>query len=101
MKPAKTDKALLDRLLSTEAKAELLMLFHKNPGVVDTVEGVARRIGRTGPEVESDIRDFIDLGILRSKKIGKIEAILMDRSRDREIQESLVDYFKALKGASP
>jgi hypothetical protein len=36
-------KEILDRVLASESKAELLMLFHKNPGLIDTVEGVSRR----------------------------------------------------------
>lgn len=91
---------LLDRLLATETKAELLALFHRNPGLVDTVDAVARRIGRTGTEIDEDVRDFVDLGILQSKKVGTLEAIMLNRARDRQIQGSLEGHFKGA-GESP
>ncbi len=42
------DEVLLQRLLSSEIKTDLLMLFHRNPGRLHTTSGVALRIGRTG-----------------------------------------------------
>ncbi len=91
-----TDK-VLGRLLSSEVKADLLMLFHKNPGLVDTNEGVARRIGRTGDEVAIELKDLLDLGILKGRKIGNKQIIQLDRERDREVQASLTEYFRGLQ----
>lgn len=96
-KPMSSDKKLLDRLLSSDAKAELLVLFHKNPGLIDTIEGVARRIGRTGAEIDSDVRDLVNLGTLEAKKFGELETIRLDRNKDKNIQASLESYFKRLK----
>ena len=87
----------MNKLLSSTAKAELLILFHRNPGLVDTVEGVARRIGRTSNEVDSDIKDLLDLGTLEARKIGSLDTVRLNRAKDKEIQASLVDYFKSLK----
>lgn len=89
---------LLDRLLATETKAELLALFHRNPGLVDTVDAVARRIGRTGDEVDGDVRDLVDIGILQVKRVGNQKAIMLNRARDRQIQDSLKAHFKGLGG---
>lgn len=92
-----TGKEVLNRLLSSEIKGDLLVLFHKNPGLIDTVEGVARRIGRTQGAVETDLKDLVDLGILRRKRVGKSEAISLNRARDQEIQEIVANHIRSLK----
>jgi hypothetical protein len=84
-------------LISTEVKGDLLVLFHKNPGLIDTYEGVARRIGRIAKSVEADVRDLVTLGILKVRQIGGREVLLFDRSRDRETQETIVNQLKILK----
>jgi predicted transcriptional regulator len=63
----------MTRLLSSEVKGDLLVMFHKNPGIMDTMDGVARRIGRTASAVETDVEDLVKLGLLRKKRIGKLE----------------------------
>ncbi len=90
-------KEMLGRLLSSEVKGELLTLFHRNPGLVDTMEGVARRLGRRADEIGPDVKDFVDLGILESHNLGKLEVIRLNRKRDREVQALLESYFRSLK----
>lgn len=88
-------KDLLNKLLSSEIRGDLLVLFHRNPGLIDTVEGVARRIGRTPSSVEADVQDFIGLGILRVRKIGESEVVSLNRSKDKEIQGIVADHIKS------
>ena len=87
-------KELMELLLGSETKGELLMLFHRNPGIVDSMEGVARRIGRRGDQIESDVRDFVELGLLRKTSAGKIELLAFREDRDREIQASMTNYIR-------
>ncbi len=88
---------ILNRLLSSEAKGDLLVLFHRNPGLIDTIDGVARRVGRTGDSVAQDVSDLVDVGVLRKSMIGNSEVLLLDRQRDREIQEAVASYLEGLK----
>lgn len=92
-------KDLLNKLLSSEVKGDLLVLFHRNPGLIDSVEGVARRIGRFPSSVEADVQEFIDLGILMSRKIGGSEVVLLNRSKDKEIQGVVAGHIKSLMQA--
>ncbi len=85
---------MLEMLLASETKGELLILFHKNPGLIDTLDGIARRIGKTARTIEEEVNDFIKLGILRTKPIGNGQAIYLDLERDHEIQGSILDYIK-------
>ena len=89
---------MLATLLSSEIKGDLLTLFHRNPGLLDSIDGVARRIGRTGTTIEQDVKSLVNLGVLKLKKIGTIEVLSLDRTRDREILEALANHIKAIKG---
>src|SRR6266487_4700778 len=89
---------MLATLLSSEIKGDLLTLFHRNPGLVDSIDGVARRIGRTGTTIEQDVKSLVNLGVLKLKKIGTIEVLSLNRTRDREILEALANHIKAIKG---
>ena len=81
-------------LLASETRGELLILFHKNPGLIDTLEGVARRIGRTARSIEKEVNEFIRLGILSTKPIGNGQAIYLNLEKDREIQGFILSYMK-------
>ena len=88
---------LLNRLLASMIKAEIVSLFHKNPGLMDTTDGLARRLGRIGTSVETDLEDLVDLGILRKKRIGGSEIISLDRKKDMKIQEILENHFRNIR----
>jgi hypothetical protein len=91
-----TNASILEKLFSSEVKVQLLVLFHENPGIVDTIEGVARRIGRKGHQIRPDLEDFVNLGILKKGKIGNEEIFRLDRSGDKEMRNSLDAYFESL-----
>ena len=84
-------------LLASEVRGDLLIMFHKNPGLIDTVDGVARRIGRTTVAVISDVRELLQLGILKQKRIGASEVVFLDRAKDREILESVANHLKTIR----
>ena len=84
---------LAEKLIGTEIKAELLRLFHMNPGILDTVESIARRIGRMPKDVENEISTLVDLGVLRKERFGKLDVLSLNTSRDREIQKKLADLI--------
>ncbi len=88
---------VLSKLLSSETKGELLILFRKNPGVIDTIEGVARRIGKKPNAIEGDVKEFLDLGLLKSKRIGSADAIFLNAEVDKEFQEIVAKYLNSLK----
>ena len=88
---------ILSTLLASEVRGDLLILFHKNPGLIDTIDGVARRIGRTAAVIGSDIRELVNLSVLKQRKIGSSEVIFLDRRRDREVLESVANHFRTAK----
>jgi hypothetical protein len=87
----------LSTLLGSEVRGDLLVLFHRNPGLIDTVDGVARRIGRTTVAVISEVRELLQLGVLKQKRIGTSEVVFLDRAKDRELLESVANHLKTLR----
>jgi len=92
-----SDQEILSTLLASEIRGDLLVLFHRNPGLIDTVDGIARRIGRTTISVTSDVRELLQLGLLKQKRIGASEVVYLDRARDRQILESVANHLKTVR----
>jgi len=92
----KSPNELTARLLGSEVKAELLVLFHKNPGLIDSVEGIARRIGRTAQAIEKDVQDFAQLKLVIVKKYDTVTAVSLDHKKDKAIQNAILKHLKAL-----
>jgi hypothetical protein len=87
----------LSTLLASEVRGDILVLFHRNPGLIDTVDGVARRVGRTTIAVISDVRELLQLGVLRQKRIGNSEVVFLDRAKDRELLDSVANHLKTVQ----
>jgi KaiC/GvpD/RAD55 family RecA-like ATPase len=75
---------LFERLLDTDVKASLLTLFHNNANLADTTEGLAKRIGRSPVEVERELEDLVELGIVK-----KAQVFSFGEDRDKEIQDAI------------
>jgi KaiC/GvpD/RAD55 family RecA-like ATPase len=82
MSPLRSD--LLEKLIGSETKAELLMYFHDNPDTTDTVEGIAAKIRRSPKEIEHDVGDLVELGLLR-----EVRVISFSKDRDQELQKEI------------
>ena len=89
---------MLETLLASEVTGDLLVLFHRNPGLIDTLDSVARRIGRTGTSIEEDVQTLVNIGILKTRKIGRSEVLLLDRARDQEVLDSIAKHLKNIQG---
>jgi predicted transcriptional regulator len=83
-------------MVSSPAKAELLMLYHRNPGLIDTIDGVARRLGYGSWVVETEAKDLVEMGILRTKKVGALTVYSLDSKKDKEIMLSAADSVREL-----
>ena len=89
-----TGETLLQRLLSSQVKLDLLTLFHKNPNLGDDIEGLASRIGRTPREIEADLEDLLDLGVLKRMRLDNRDVIVLDSARDEEIQGIIAKHLE-------
>lgn len=86
-----TKRDLIEKLIGSEAKAELLMYFHENPEATDTLEAIASKIRRNPKEIERDVSDLVELGLL-----DEVRVISFNKARDQELQREI-----SLKLTSP
>jgi len=87
---------LFERLLDTDTKADLLTLFHNNSGLSETPEQLARRLGRAPTEIQRELEDLVELGILR-----KAEVYSFGMGRDKEIQDAISKQLALGEGVNP
>ena len=89
-------ESVVGKLLSSGLKGDLVVMFRKNPGLMDTREGVARRLGATTSSIAKEISDLVQMGFLKERKFGKHVVIYLDVAKDRIIQESVLDHVSRM-----
>jgi len=82
-------KGALGKLLGSDTRAELLTFFHSNPRTADSLEGLAARVGRKPDEIENDLTELVEIGLLREQKIYSL-----DPDRDVTLQREISDDLK-------
>jgi predicted transcriptional regulator len=98
METSSLGKSLLENLLGSDGKAQLLVLFRRNPGLIDEIDGIARRIGRKKEQVESDLKDLVEAGVLKEGRVGSIPVFSLDGKKDLEVQRAVGSYVTGIKG---
>jgi hypothetical protein len=91
----------LANLLTSGTKADLLVLFHRNPGLIDTVDGIARRMGTKGKAIEQEIAELMAASILEKRKVGVAEVFYLNREKDEETQHEIARYINNIGKGSP
>lgn len=93
--------ALLRSLLSTGVKADLLVLFHRNPGLIDTIEGIATRMGRKGDAIRKDVLELETDSFLLKKRVGKADVYYLNKEADKKAQEEMANYIFSVGKKAP
>jgi predicted transcriptional regulator len=75
--------------------ADIVLLFRRNPMLIDCADNIASRIGRKGESVERDLKKLARLGVLDAEKIGKKTWFGFDVKRDKEIQGVIKNYIRS------
>jgi archaellum biogenesis ATPase FlaH len=72
---------IAERIINTDAKAALLMLFHKDPSQSCTLEELAERLGQKPSDLKRAIEDFVKIGLVKEVKYYRF-----NKEMDDEIQ---------------
>jgi len=98
MENVRSGGALLENLLSSDGKAKLILLFRRNPGLIDGAEGIARRVGNKKESVEADLKDLVKAGVVRERRIGSTPVFSLDQKKDAEVKRSVGSYLMGNQG---
>lgn len=77
--------------VASPSKVRLAVFFRHNPGLVDTLEGLAARLAMAPQDLAPEIRDHLQLGILRERKLGDTKVYAFDRGKADEIMRMIED----------
>lgn len=83
-------RRLFEVWINSERKARIVVFFHQNPGLIETLEGLARRLGTTVEALAEDVRDHITLGLLTERVLGEKRVLMYDSSRRGDIEEMII-----------
>lgn len=90
-------ESLMKKLLESEITAELVLLFRRNPGLVDEIDGIARRVGRTKGSIRVELDDLVQIGTVKKRQIGKVEVYSLDSRKDAEVQAMVGSYLTGIQ----
>jgi hypothetical protein len=84
---------VLGTLLSSSGKGELLILFHRNPGLIDTIPGIAKRLGKKADALTEDVSELVGASVLQKKKVGRYEVYFLDTEKDEAMKKTMAEYI--------
>jgi len=94
-------EALLQNLLSSDGKAMLVLLFRRNPGLIDKIDAIARRVGKKKEAVEADLKELVEVGVLREGRVGGIPVFSLDGKRDADVRHTVGTFLTQSQGMNP
>ncbi|MEA3189662.1 MAG: hypothetical protein QOD77_244 [Thermoplasmata archaeon] len=80
-------RKLFEVWVDSELKAQIIVFYQNNPGVIDTIEGLASRLGTNVEQLRTNIADHLQLGFLHERKVGSQVVLVYDRKKQQGIQE--------------
>ncbi|MGB0653506.1 MAG: hypothetical protein ACPGQL_09930 [Thermoplasmatota archaeon] len=89
-----------ERLLGDETRTLLAWFYQRNPGVVETAEGLAQRLGLRPERLDGALADHVELGLLARRSIGGHDVLLYDARRRKELDQAVADSLSTAGGAS-
>lgn len=92
---------LFEIWVDSELKAQVVIFYNNNPGVIETVEGLARRLGMSPVALRDAVADHVRLGLLSERKMGDKTVLIFNRDRRGQIQELIMDTLRRRLEATP
>ena len=101
-KPTKPEASkILELWVATDLKVQVLVFYHDNPGVMETMEGLALRLGTTVAALRKEIAGHLALGLIKKQKAGPLTILVFDRQREGEVQSAIDQHIRDLSGKVP
>ncbi len=89
-------EGVLNTLTESVTMMDLAMLFRENPGLIDTENGIASRIGLTSEKIREEIRKLVAINLLTSTSMGEKMYYRWNPIRDQELQCLVVSGLRSM-----
>src|SRR5512136_615633 len=74
-------------------KWDLVIFFFENPHTTDTIDNIARYIGRDAAVIKTDLEDLVKAGVLEQHTSGTLTVYLL--TKDAQIREKIKHFVSA------
>lgn len=91
-------KKILELWADSSLKVQVIVFFHNNPGMIETLEGLAIRLGTTIEALRREVAGHVSLGILKEQKTPSATLFMYDRAREAEVQHYIEKQIRHLAG---
>jgi hypothetical protein len=95
-KPDHEFSKIMELWVATDLKVQVLVFYHDNPGVIETMEGLALRLGTNVSALRKEIAGHLALGLIREKKAGAKTILVFDRKREGDVQAAIEAHIRKL-----
>lgn len=72
--------------VASDTKVAVAVFFRSNPGIIDTLDNLATRLGIPRDVLKRELEDHVRLGVVRERKIRGETVYMLDRGRLGEIE---------------
>lgn len=87
-------RKLFEVWVDSDLKAQVIVFYQNNPGVIETIDGLARRLGTNVDKLRHDIAAHIQLGFLHEKKVGDKVVLVYDRQQHKAIEDFIAEELR-------
>jgi hypothetical protein len=74
-------------------KWDLVIFFFENPHTTDTIDNIARYIGRDAAVINSDLEDLVRSGVLEQHSTGNLTVYSL--TKDAQVREKIKHFVSA------
>ncbi len=87
-------KKLFEVWMDNEEKLMITVFYRNNPGVIETLEGLAVRLGTTVESLRDAIADHVSIGLLKERKFGEKIVLVYDREMSNDVETFITDEIQ-------
>ncbi len=87
---------IMELWVASDLKVQVLVFFHDNPGVIETMEGLAKRLGTSVEGLRKEIAGHIALGLIKEQKANGYTLLVFDRRREGDVQKAIAEHLRKL-----
>lgn len=92
-------KKLFEVWMDNETKLMITVFYRNNPGVVETLDGLATRLGTTPEHLREAIADHVSIGLLKERQVGDKTVLVYDRAMRTDMERFITEEIeRRLKG---
>lgn len=83
-------QALFSRWIADQDHARIAQFFRNNPGVIESMGGLAVRLGTTVQAIEEAVRNHVALGLLVERTVGNQKILRYSQTAHKELEQRIV-----------